>query len=83
MFCPEAHFFGYRRGGGVRGALSDWVIATDMLSEHESTFCIGCLTTNEDWTFSLSDELEIPHFQAKAKPMMQTDHGSDLKQLTT
>ena len=32
----------------MRGAHSDWVIATDMLSEHESTFCIGCLTTNED-----------------------------------
>ena len=47
-FVLKPTFFGYRRGGGVRGALSDWVIATDMLSEHESTFCIGCLTTNED-----------------------------------
>ena len=41
------------------------------------------MRTWEDWTFSLSDELEIPHFQAKVKPMIQTDHGSDLRQLTT
>lgn len=40
------------------------------------------MRTWEDWTFSLSDELEIPHFQAKVKPMKQTDHGSDLRQLT-
>lgn len=99
LFCPKAHFFGYRHGAGAH---SNWVIDTDMLSEHESTFCIG-LTTNEDvgrldfffsffsffifvfyldWTFSPSDELEIPHFQAKVKPMMQTDHVSDLRPLT-
>ena len=41
------------------------------------------MRTWEDRTFSLSDELEIPHFQAKVKPMMQTDRGSDLSQLTT
>ena len=41
------------------------------------------MRTWEDRTFSLSDELEIPHFQAKVKPTMQTDHWSDLRQLTT